>query len=168
MEVRVTGGADLLKVKNRLREIGDTGLGRQLSRGLVAASRPLAPDIRAEAVKVMPSGYEAVLSRSLRFRTAVRETRHTARVTYRVYGDGRSERRDVPTLNKGILRHPVYGRTRRLRHHARHRATSMANPWVAQSIRPGFVDRPVDRLAPTIRREMDAVIKAVADKITRS
>lgn len=164
----MTGGDGLRSVRRALREVGDKGLGRELSAGLMRAAKPLAPEVRATALRLMPSGYAPVLSRSLRFRTAVRETRHTARVTYRVYGDGQAERRDVPTLDKGVLRHPVFGRTRRLRHHARHRATSMANPWVAQPIPAGFVSGPVDALAPRARREMDAVIQGVADKIKGS
>ena len=167
MQVRVSGGADLHSLRRTLREIGDKGLGKQLGQGLRKAGRKFQPEVRAEVPKAMPSGYAPILSRSLRFRTAVKETRHTAWVTFTVYGDGRKERRDVPRLNRGVLRHPVFGRTRPLKHHARYRATSMLNPWVAQKVRKGFVDRPVDRLTPEVAQEMRQVIDWVADQIKR-
>lgn len=115
----------------------------------------------------MPSGYAPVLARSLRFRTQVRASHSTARVLFRVYGDGRREQRDVAALNKGTLRHPVFGRTRPLKRHAKHRATSKANPWVPQKVRKGFVDRPADRLTPEVARQMQAVVDWVGDQIAR-
>ena len=152
MSVRVQGGAQLHTVRQRLREVGDQGLGKQMGRALSRAGKPLAAAVRAEVPKAMPSGYAPTLAKSLRFRTAVQESRSTARVTFRVYGDGRRDRRDVPTLNRGRLRHPVFGRR--------------AN-WVDQRVRSGFVDRPVDRLAPDVAREMQAVVDYIADQIKR-
>ena len=167
MSVRVQGGAQLHTLRLTLREVGDRGLGTQLSRGLRRAGAKFQPEVRAEVPKAMPSGYAPTLARSLRFRTQIQETRSTARVLIRVYGDGQKERRDVPRLNAGILRHPVFGRSRPLKRHARYKATSMANPWVAQKVRRGFVDRPVDRLAPEVAREMQQVVDWVADQIRR-
>lgn len=152
----------------RLRETGQEGLGKGLAAGLRLAATPLRPSVLAEVGPTMPKGYEETLSRSLTFRTTVRSFKYTARVTWRVYGDGRDERRDVPALNRGTLRHPVYGRTRRVRRHSVYRATSIPNPWVSQQVKAGFVDRPLRQLGPAVRREMDKVIDQVAAKITRS
>jgi hypothetical protein len=149
-EVKITGGAQLRDVQNRLRAIGDTGLGKQMGKALRDAASPLRPAVKAEAVRAMPSGYGPTLSRSLRFRTAVKETRHTAGVVVRVYGDGRRQRRDVPALNRGRLRHPLYGDR---------------NWWFDQRVRSGFVDRPADRILPDAVRQMQAVIDYVADQI---
>lgn len=149
-EVKVAGGAQLRQVQNQLRAVGDKGLGKQMGKALRTAARPLQPAVRKEAVAAMPSGYGPTLSRSLRFRTAIKETRHTADVLVRVFGDGRRERRMVPALNRGRLRHPLYGNR---------------NWWFDQRVRPGFVDRPADRLMPNIAREMNAVIDYVADQI---
>lgn len=164
MDVRITGAGDLATLQKALRQIGDKGLGRQLSRGLSKATDALPPAIRAEAGTVMPSGYAPVLSRSLRFRRGVKAGRTTAEITYRVYGDGQKERRDVRTLNRGTLRHPVYGRSRRLKRGPK-AGTIIRNPWAAQKVRSGFVDKPVDRLAPEIRRQMDAVVTDIANQI---
>ena len=149
-EVKVTGGAELRQVQNRLRVIGDKGLGKQMSKALRDAAKPLQPAVRKEAVAAMPSGYGPTLAKSLRFRTAIKETAHTADVVVRVYGDGRRERREVPALNRGRLRHPLYGNR---------------NRWFDQRVRPGFVDRPADRLMPEAARQMRAVISYVAEQI---
>lgn len=152
MSVRVQGGAQLHTIIERLRETGNEGLGKGMAAGLRLAAGQLKPAVLAEVPKAMPKGYAPVLSRSLQFRVSVRDFKHVARVTWRVYGDGRREKRDVPTLNRGTLRHPVFG----------HRGF-----WVDQRVRRGFVDRPADRLGPEVRRQMQVVIDQVADKITR-
>ena len=167
VSVRVAGGADLTSVRRRLRMLGEKGLSRQMSQALQRAAKPVGPAVRAEVPKAMPSGYAPILSKSLRFRTSAAERRGSASVTIRIYGDGRKEKRDVVRLNRGELRHPVFGRTRPLKNHARYKATSMKNPWAVQRVRKGFVDRPVDRLGPDVSREMQQVVDWVADQITR-
>lgn len=155
-----------------MKRISDAGLGKDLARELKAATRPLSDAIRIEAVAVAPSGYDPTLSASLRFPTAVNISRLVGLVTMRVYGDGRSERRDIPALNRGRLRHPVYGRYRRRKYATvQGRRVRIAggqlipNPWVAQRIRAGFIDRPVDRLGPDLGRRMNAVIDDTLRKI---
>lgn len=152
MEVRITGGRDLYTVSRALKKIGDKGLGKQMGKALQDASRELRPAIKKSAAQLMPhsGGYAAVLSKSLRFRQTVQMGRTTARVLFKVHADGRKERRDVPSLNRGRLRKPLYGNR---------------NHWYTQRVRPGFVDRPVDRAAPDIARRMNAVVDYVADQI---
>lgn len=152
MSVRVTGSAQLHHVMQVLKETGNRGLGKGMAAGLRMATTPLKPAVLAEVPKAMPSGYAPILSRSLQFRTQVRDFKYVARVTWRVHGDGQKERRDVPALNRGILRHPLYGNRQW---------------WVDQKVRKGFVDRPLDRLGVDVRREMNKVIDAVANRITK-
>lgn len=151
LEVRISS-PDLLSVRRALKQVDDKGLGKQMSKGFRAATKKLPPEIRAEVPKAMPSGYAPVLSKSLSFRMSVRETRWTARLVYRIVGKGRKDQRDVRSLNRGTLRHPFFGNRQQ---------------WYAQKVRSGFVDRPVDRLAPDIAREMNAVIAYVAEQITK-
>lgn len=149
-DVRVSGGAELYRLKSQLKQLGDTGLGRDMNRRLEAATKPLKPAIEAEIPKAMPSGYAPVLSQSMSYRLASRTKRQSTELRYRVFGDGKAERRDVPTLNKGILRSP----------RGRRRQT-----WVAQKVRDGFVDKPFERLLPDVRKEMAAVLDDVAKKL---
>lgn len=150
---RVSAGRDLTSVRRSLRMLGDQGLSRQMSRGLQRAARPVKPAVQAEAVRALPSGYGPLMSKSVRVRTQSKERRGSASVTIRVYSDGKKEHRDVVRINKGVLRHPIPAGRR--------------HPWVDQRVRRGFVDRPVDRLAPDVRREMNAVVDWVADQIVR-
>lgn len=153
--VQVQPGRDLTTVRRNLRQLGEQGLGRQLSKGLQRAARPLKPAIQASALKVLPKrgGYAELMSKSIRMRTEIREARSVARVQIRVYAAGKQEKRDIPRINKGVLRHPIPAGRR--------------HPWVDQRVRRGFVDRPVDGLGPDIRREMNAVVQAAADLITK-
>jgi hypothetical protein len=173
-DVRVSGGDDLRRVQQRLREVGDKGLGKQMGKAIRRAVAPLRPAVVAEAGKVMPEGggYRAVLVGSLRVRTQIRETRWSADVTVRVYGDGKTERRDIPRLNRGQLRHPnPPGRFRRRKWTVtkpRKRIPGgqvVRNDWSTTKIRSGFVDRPADRLGPDMTRQIRAVVDAVAGQI---
>ncbi|MEW2474607.1 hypothetical protein AB0875_12530 [Micromonospora gifhornensis] len=166
-QLTVTGGADLTVVRRQLRAAGDRRLSQQMARALQRAAKPLQPAVKASALAVLPSGYGPLMSRSVRVRAAARERRGAASVHLTVTARGAVEKRDVNRINAGVLRHPVFGRTRRLRRHAQHRATSKVNPWVAQRVRRGFVDRPADRLGPDVAREMQSVVDWVADTITK-
>lgn len=152
-EVRMSAPANLYSVRQALRQVGDAGLGKQMDAGFKAAVKPLGPEIIAEVPRAMPSGYAPVLSRSLSFRLASRTAKQSTELRYRVYGDGQAERRDVPSLNRGRLRHPVYGRRRQA--------------WVDQKVRPGFVDEPFRRLAPKVQKEMLAVLDSVTAQLKR-
>lgn len=124
-----------------------------MSAGLSRAAKPVKPEVQASAVRLLPSGYGPLMSKSVRVRTQARERRGAASVTITVSAAGKRENRDVSRINKGVLRHPVYGRRRK--------------PWIAQPVRRGFVDRPVDRLVPQVAREMQAVVDWVAAQITK-
>ncbi|HEY9418156.1 MAG TPA: hypothetical protein VIQ30_25635 [Pseudonocardia sp.] len=155
MSVRVAGGADLTSVRRNLRLTGDQELSRRMSRGFQRAAKPIKPAVQASAVKVLPKrgGYGELMSRSVRVRITTRERRGTASVTIRVVGAGKQENRDIARINKGILRHPI--------------PAGRKHPWVNQTVRRGFVDRPVDGLSPDAAREMRAVVEWIASQITK-
>ncbi|MDG4796217.1 hypothetical protein [Micromonospora sp. WMMD1082] len=151
--VQVSGGRDLTAVRRQLRVAGDRRLSQQMSRALSRAAKPLKPAVQASAVRLLPSGYGPLMSKSLRLRTQARERRGAATVSIRVHAAGKVENRDVARINAGTLRHPVFGKRRKA--------------WIAQRVRRGFVDRPVDGMTPDVVREMHAVVDWVADTITR-
>jgi hypothetical protein len=149
-EVKVTGVGNVRATQRRLDAVGSKGLGKQMAAGFRRATAPFKPALQAEAVAAMPSGYGPTLSRSMRLRQAIRGSGTTAEAHLRVFAQGRSKRRALPDLNRGLLRHKLYG-----------------NPkfWYSQRVRPGVVDRPADRLIPQAVREMRAVRDYVADQI---
>lgn len=99
----------------------------------------------------MPRGYEQVLARSLQFRMSL-QTTYWAAITLTTSAKGQSRGRKIRPMDKGVLRHPVYGRYRRTKR------GRMPNPWVSQPIRPGFWSRPVREHKPRIQRELSKVI----------
>jgi hypothetical protein len=152
LQVQVTGGRDLAAVSRRLREVGNKGLGRQMAKQLREASDELRPAVTESAQRLMPrrGGYAELLSTSLRYRQSVQHARTTARVLFRIHADGRRERRDVPSINRGQLRKPLFGDRDR---------------WFDQRVKVGFVDRPVDQLQPDIARRMQSVVDDFAAQI---
>lgn len=176
MEVHITGGRDLYAVSHALKKVGNQGLGKQMGKALQAAGKPLRADIRKSAETLLPhsGGYAALMSKSLRFRQGLKTARTTARVELKVWAAGPRQERDVRAVNAGRLRHPVHGKRRYIKWRTRPDGTRVRipdpgeprlNPWVAQKVKPGFVDRPVDRIGPEITRQMAAVADYVADQI---
>jgi len=119
----------------RVQTILDVTAPKQLEQDLLTGTRralaPLRADVKAEALKKLPKrgGHAALLSRSLKVSTRVTGGK-TVRARVDVSASGKRESRDVSALNRGVLRHPVFG----------HRST-----WVTQRVRRGVVDDPVDR-----------------------
>lgn len=150
---RVVGAGQLRELAVQLKEIEARDLSKEMRQGLRKATAPLSANIQVQAVARMPSGYGPVLSKSLRFRTSITSGRRTARVSFRVYGDGQQDRRDVPAINRGTLRHPVHGHRKRA--------------WIAQKVTPRFVDDPVDKSVSAVHDEMGKVLDHIAAEIAR-
>jgi hypothetical protein len=166
LEVRVTGGAQLRRVAAQIKATGDKGLGREMSAALTKALRPLDEAIAAEASKAMPSGYRPVLTASLRHRRSTRTAARSASVRLTTTGAGRREQRDLPALNAGNLRHPVFGRSRRIKRGPR-AGTAQPNPWSVTRVRPGFYDRGIENAADAAERELLVVLDDFADRLLK-
>lgn len=163
LDLRLSGGAQLLELRKDLKRIGDRGLGQRMDAGLRKAAKPITPAVQAEAASTMPKagGYAALLAAAIRGRLQSRSSRYAARITLRVYADGKGEKRDLPRINAGMLRHPVYGRYRRVR------GRKVERPWVSQRVRPGVVDRPFDEAAPEVQREMIKVMDELVAELAK-
>ncbi len=164
LDIRITGGDKLRAVADALHAQGVRrgGLGRELDRGLREAAKDVETEVRRHTDDYMPRGYERVFRASLEFRTRIR-TAYEHRVTVTATGRGRSRERDLERMNDGVLRHPVYGRSRRLRGGKR-----VPNPWVEQRIRSRWFDEPAQRAAPAAAKRMSEALERVADKIERA
>jgi hypothetical protein len=166
--VEVVGVDRFRAVTRRLRTAADRrDLTRELRKGILDAVPALKDAVKADAADYLPNTYAAELVPSLRFTTSASLTGDQVTVTVAVTAAGaRGHPRQVATEEAGRLKHPVFGRTRPLRRHAKHRATSKANPWVTQAVRPGFVSKPMLAARPEVRREIEAAVDRVLDKIT--
>lgn len=167
--VRVVGGDRFTLVARRLHGAADRkDLVRELRKGILDAVPALKDAVRADASAYLPDRYAAELVPSLRMTTAtsVAGDQVTVRITTAAKG-AKGNARQIGDLEAGRVKHPVFGRSRRLRRHALHRATSQRNPWVTQAIRPRFVTEPMTQARGGVRREIEAAVDRVLDKITK-
>lgn len=165
VEVRVTGAATLHRVAAQIRAEGSKDLSRDLSRALSKASEPVRQAIRASAEETMPreGGYNAVFLKHLRFRQTKRTGSSEASVLLATYSDGQTERRDIRALERGDLRHPVFGRSRP----GRRKGERVANPWAVTSIRAGFWKRGTDGAADEAEKEVTRVVDEFAKRLVK-
>lgn len=147
----VGGHEELARLGQRLRGAGDKTLLRELRNSMVKGTAPLTSLLRAAAPNYMPDGYEQTFVHALRSRTSVKTTGRTAAVDLIVWADGRSRRRRVRQMNRGVIRHKTYGR----------------KPWHAQRIVAGFFSEPAavqkDKVVDLARQAMHDV----GQKITK-
>lgn len=168
LEIRVEGVAAFHRVAAQIRAEGSKDLSKRMAAGLATAVEPIEKAIRAEAVATMPSsgGYASLLSKSLRFRKASRAAAQTASYRLITYADGTRQRRDIVALNRGSLRHPVFGRSRRLTVGPR-AGTLRANTWAVTHIRPGFHDRGTESAMDAAHRQMAIVLDELAARLVK-
>lgn len=166
LEVSIDGAATLKRVAAQMRDEGRKDLSKAMSKALSQAAEPVKREIAAEADKVMPSegGYRSLLAKSLRWRMSRRAAGQVAQVVLRTYADGTSERRDIVALERGDLRHPVYGRSRRVKVGVR-AGTIIRNPWAVTSIRPGFHERGTDNAMDEAQQALSEVVEDFAGRL---
>lgn len=152
MDVRISGAAQIHALAKRIKQTGDTGLGREMAKALSQAVEPIGKAINEEATKVAPSGYVEVLTRSLRHRRTVRGGRMQASVRLTTSAKGKTENRDLPSLNAGRLRHPVFGRRRK--------------PWTVTTITSGFYDRGTRKAADEAEKQLLVVLDEFTQRLS--
>jgi hypothetical protein len=154
IEARVSGSAELKKLADQIRVSGDKGLGPKMAQALKRASQPVQRSIRGE-YGTLPSrgGYSGLFSKSLRFRTTLRSEVRKASFRMLTFADGTHQRRDILALERGSLRHPVYGRSRGGR-----KGERLANPWAVTRVKGDFHKRGTDHAAEEAEKEMSRVI----------
>lgn len=150
MDLRVGGADELNRLARKLKEVGDKGLRKELYRGLQRATKPIRADVQRSLATRLPErgGLARKMSRARvtsKIRTANRNTRLTIQVS-----SPRGEDFDVQAMDRGRLRHPVFGRR---------------GKWVTQQIPPGAVSEPLEAGADTARTEATAALSRVARQL---
>lgn len=148
MQITVTGGAELQALSRRLCAAGDGSLNRKVRHGVTDAIRPLKREVVTGLPTYVPNRYAGELGEALKLRTSTAgdEVKVTASAK------GRHKQRAVPAIDRGTLRHPVFGNRKR---------------WSAQRIRSGFFTEPMKRGGPAIKRSIERVMHEVARNIAR-
>lgn len=159
VSVQFKGGVQLSHLAFRLRAAGAKEIEREMRSELVKLGRPLQRDVQRGIAAYMPSGYAPVLAGA--FRTSTKISRGGG-ASVRVEGKARGAKtwRAVRALDNGVLRHPVYGRTRR----TRLRGYSL-NPWVVQKVKVGFWANPANAMSDGAARAAVRVLDGIAARI---
>ncbi len=141
MKVTVTGDAGFREFRLACHRAA-AGVEKRMDRGLYQAGEDVGRAVHVTTDLYMPSGYEDIFRN--RLTTKVEPDKARRAVVVVAWGRGRTGKtRDLPKINKGILRHPVFGRTRTLK-----TGRKQANPWSTTKVRAGFFDDPFKFAAP--------------------
>lgn len=160
------GGRELRALALALKRAGDKPMGQRLRKRLTAATGDFAAQAKTAFVRAMPGrgGYSAVMEADFRVRVSVRSGSADASVTAIGYADGTKERRDLPRLEKGVLRHPVFGRSRRLTAGPR-AGTAITNPWATTKVPAGMWAETTEQTWAKVNQQMRAVIDELSSEI---
>lgn len=145
-DIRVVGAEQLERLSHRLKAAGDGGLRKELLSRIRASAKPLVSDVRESARQELPSRgglADLIASSKIGIRTKLSGT-----ISVRLTA---SSPHDLVSLNAGKLRHPVFS----------------TGTWAQQSVPEGWFDKPPERRAPQIRRDLVDLMGDVARKITR-
>lgn len=147
VDLRVTGASELEVLGRRLKEAGAKELKNELVRTLKAETKPLRADIKKSGLDNLPQrgGLNRWASSTLPSAT-VRDSGSRVGVRIRKAKKGH----DIRSLNRGRLRHPVFGHRDR---------------WVQQDITPGFFDKPIPEHEDALRERLLEAIRAIADRL---
>jgi hypothetical protein len=143
----VTGAAHLREVQARLLKAPAT-LDEATVRRLRPVPAKVADLVRAEVPTHLPAAYAPLLAKSIRYRSSV--SKHG--LSMQVWAAGKRDRRDLPTINQGRLRHPLFGR----RTH-----------WYTTRVRRGTVDDALTKAGPIVVDAVKSARDDVAHSITR-
>ena len=162
LRLEYTGAVELRYIAGQIEKARIKSLRTELARAQKRAYAPLQREIKAQAIVSLPhrGGYAGVMARAVK--VSIRQNLARRELVAVVYARSRRQLRDVAAVNAGWLRHPVYGRIRRLKS-----GVSIANPWVQQRVPPGFVDRPASRLPSRLVRDSLDALDAVIAEIVR-
>lgn len=151
-DFQLTGADDLARLGRQLRQAGRRDLQRELYRGINAAAKPLDQNIKYAMDQFLPDQYAAELAASLK--TTVKR-RGGKNPSVRLVGKAKTRRgveRDLSSLNRGRLRHPLFGNRRH---------------WFNQAVRTGWWDHPIIQWRPEFARRVDQVVRDVMQKIEK-
>lgn len=149
-DFEVNGADRMLAVSKALKAAGETGLRKQLNKGLRDGAKPLIPKARSAARAKLPQSgglADQVAREPIRIRV---KTGRDPAVSV-VIGKRRG---GAIATNKGVIRHPVFGRP---------------GSFVSQQVPSarGWFDDEMEREAPSVRPELERVINDMAEQIVR-
>lgn len=157
LDLRVVGADRMAALGRDLRAAGNSkALRKELFAAMNRTTKPLRAEIKASAVRELPSGLGpwAVKGMSVTAKTRLTGRQVGVRITIRRKNpNNKSGLADINAMNRGRIRHLTWGR----------------GPWHIQQVRPGFVTKVMDSLAAErARRELLKAIDQIAARIRRA
>jgi len=152
VDIRIEGADKFARLAKALRQIGDTELRRELYAGMNRAVKPLTESVRGATRRYLPDRYADELSETLRVRPRRRAGRDPGVSLTGSAKTRRGKDRDLRALNRGVLRHPLYGN----REH-----------WFNQPVKAGWWDGPLTDGADEVRQELVNVLDDIGKKLDR-
>lgn len=145
--VKTTRG-DAQRIASALRSAGTKDLRRELRKIVSEETKPTRRKIRQSAVDSLPKrgGLNKWAARTPSVNTDFRD--RSAGVRIRMQKKGH----DIAALNRGRLRHPVFGDRK---------------DWVTQSISPGFFDTPIREDSDDLKRRIVAALTQFSWDLSR-
>lgn len=149
VDLTISGADRLERIGRQLKASGNKDLRKELLAGIQRAAKPLKAVAQEAARSELPkkgglNEFVASGKWSVRTRSGGRNPGVTV--------VGKKSGHDVAAINRGRLRHPVFG----------HRAV-----WVTQTIRPNLITDALAKRAPDVRGELVKVLDRIADEVRR-
>ena len=142
-ELRIEGADKFGILAKALRKYGDKELRSELYKGINRAVKPLTEDVKKGTQQYLPRRYAFELARYLRVRTRRRAGKDPAIYLVGRAKTKRGKERDLASLNRGRLRHPLYGNRRY---------------WYDQDVSPNWWDDPLLDGSEQVREEIVNVL----------
>lgn len=138
---------DFKRMSLDLRDAGRKDLRQELFRGLQSATKPARNDVLDAIPDHMPGDYAAVLRSDLKLSSTTKGGRNPE---VRIRAKGRRKARFVGPLDRGRLRHPLFGNR---------------GFWFSQTIEPGFWSQTLTNRQDEVRAKLEEAMQAIVDDL---
>jgi len=154
-DIRVDGSRKIAAVASALRHLGtDRTIVNEMASEIRKASKPMAKAITDSALEHLPKrgGLNQWVAEA-KVRTSIRRGTRTAGIRFVVSHTSLRGKTDMAAINRGKLRHPVYGNRRK---------------WVLQAVEPGFGDKALEGpIADEFRAAAGRAIDKAVERVVR-
>ena len=147
LDLNVRGRAELGRVIRQLHGAAET-YDRRLHAAALDALDIVPPLVRGNVPRVVPKRYARVLGPALRFDKSGK----LGKISLKVSAKGRRELRDVPQIDRGRLRHPLFGARK---------------TWYDTRVKLGLVSTPFEKAEPMIVKRIAKVRAELIDELTK-